>query len=400
MRSIIVLAAFHQAAVTALAIGGDGWFPLLTRWKANPGLESEGTHPDAYPVPHGPVHVEKQKRARLDTGSCAGREEALEAAFKTCSSLATKAAAAIASDKGTNLTEIYFHNTSPKFRDTTKTLYQQIAAECQELNAGNVHVFCVSATTGRCVEGLGAFAEWRWDLNNGEKVLRDQKVSLCPRAFHNPRGIERCGTDHSSLGTLLVHEMSHVLGDKQDEVYGINGCKRLDQTTAAENADSYAFFARDVGFGCNATQPPPTGDGDAGSQPTTISPETDLDKQSPSSPQSPDKQPPRFPLPEGPDNNGLAGLGLDLNGVQPSDSQGGNHPPGTFQPSNGQQAEQPSNGVAQADLSDPLISAIMNNLKAVVDTLLAGLDPQTNLVEVPSTADTAPPPALHAFNAK
>ena len=89
-------------------------------------------------------------------------------------------------------------------------------------------------------------------------------MTFCPSFFSLPSMVGGSPTDDAyEYGTMegtVIHEMSHfdVIAGTDDTCYGRTACMDLAQRTpqdAIENADSYQYFAEDVGFAIVASAP-------------------------------------------------------------------------------------------------------------------------------------------------
>lgn len=76
----------------------------------------------------------------------------------------------------------------------------------------------------------------------GEAFQGTGPIRLCESAFRTNR--KRKNIQDTDLGGILMHEMSHAIGNTSDKGYGVATCKRLRTGAAMQNADTFILAAQ------------------------------------------------------------------------------------------------------------------------------------------------------------
>ncbi|KID84082.1 Metallopeptidase, catalytic domain protein [Metarhizium guizhouense ARSEF 977] len=76
----------------------------------------------------------------------------------------------------------------------------------------------------------------------GEAFQGTGPIRLCESAFRTNR--KRTNIQDTDLGGILMHEMSHAIGNTSDKGYGVATCKRLRTGAAMQNADTFILAAQ------------------------------------------------------------------------------------------------------------------------------------------------------------
>ncbi|KJZ77200.1 hypothetical protein HIM_03521 [Hirsutella minnesotensis 3608] len=203
----------------------------------------------------GQTHV---KRARVGE-DCNAKGDFVQQSLKTCSERAGLAAQE-ASKPDSRLLQQFFKNNDQGTASQVSGLYNKIKQECDAVGGGSLNLVCPDDN-----------ACGKFDAFANPNAPGGPQIMLCRGFFEisdGPSGGRRCGG--LDAGSLMIHEMSHLLGGTSDfgTAYGLAAVQSLSAAQNLQHADTYGLFAHAVALGCSdgdlQTGGAPSGSGNTG----------------------------------------------------------------------------------------------------------------------------------------
>lgn len=178
---------------------------------------------------------------------------ALEAALAQAKALTLRAAVSVGPS------ETYEKWFGPYTRRNSEDVRATLKSVLRAIQTGAVTTRCETLSNDTCATGGYAFVF----------PTMPYVVHICPRFFELPAfttlNAGRASNEYGTRGGTFIHELSHfrVAADTEDHCYGRATCSELAQDVprlAVKNADSYQYFAEDIGFlaKTDAAGKPPT----------------------------------------------------------------------------------------------------------------------------------------------
>lgn len=176
---------------------------------------------------------------RANVTNCSGSKlSAINNAISECNRLAVAAQEAAASGSAGRMEE-YFMSSSKSTRSTVSGGYSKVQDQCDSTSSGQ-EASCEDAS-GHCDES-GALAY----THNGDYMV------YCDPFFNN-LGASPSTCHQKSRATTFLHETTHLSAVKRtkDLAYGYDALRKLSNSDAMNNADTYALFSNAVDLDCS-----------------------------------------------------------------------------------------------------------------------------------------------------
>jgi peptidyl-Lys metalloendopeptidase len=181
--------------------------------------------------------------AALTFESC--RKEQIEIVTGAVDGAGALAEAAAAQIADTETYRAWFGRYSAR---TAEPVRQNLLATVAAIRSGQIHTYCGDPNEDGCKGDTYAY------------VYSDEPftITLCPPFFTMPAMFEEDPTsdimDNGTQEGTIIHELTHfdIIGGTDDLCYSRTACRQMaleDPAGARINADSFQYFAEDVGFG-------------------------------------------------------------------------------------------------------------------------------------------------------
>ncbi|KAI4696322.1 uncharacterized protein J4E88_000497 [Alternaria novae-zelandiae] len=169
-------------------------------------------------------------------GGCTHEQyDILDQCRSLCSDRAYSAWQNSLSDAG-NHTRImeFFKDDTEQIRKKLNDGFLAMGSECRNMNEGRVKIFCNNLDG--CEPGVLGMTVWA-----GEEL----HVRFCPFWFDAWYQIDHPECHEGDKTKTMTHELSHALFSVGDVKYGYDNFITLNSTDNLNNADTYAFFAKE-----------------------------------------------------------------------------------------------------------------------------------------------------------